>query len=130
MRSAGCITGIITEGACDASLDADICYGSEKTYSVAAVFHVRDYADDSLNGDFAVRYVFDAGPGFTYAQVARRYREYQLKDRGLGPSVDWDRVAQFKHYGGIRIEDDVVCTEGDPENLTREGFEAATQSSN
>ena len=48
----------------------------------------------------------------------------ELKDRGLGPSVDWDRVAQFKPYGGIRIEDDVVCTEGDPENLTREGFAA------
>ena len=49
----------------------------------------------------------------------------ELKDRGLGPSVDWDRVAQFKPYGGIRIEDDVVCTDGDPENLTREGFAAA-----
>jgi Xaa-Pro dipeptidase len=48
----------------------------------------------------------------------------ELKDRGLGPSVDWDRVAQFKPYGGIRIEDDVVCTEGDPENLTRDGFAA------
>ena len=48
-----------------------------------------------------------------------------LKDKGLGPSVNWDRVAQFKSYGGIRIEDDVVCTEGDPENLTREAFAAA-----
>jgi Xaa-Pro dipeptidase len=48
----------------------------------------------------------------------------ELKDRGLGPSVDWDRVAQFKPYGGIRIEDDVVCTDGDPENLTRDGFAA------
>ena len=48
-----------------------------------------------------------------------------LKDKGLGPSVNWDRVAQFKPYGGIRIEDDVVCTEGDALNLTREGFGAA-----
>ena len=48
----------------------------------------------------------------------------ELKDRGLGPSVDWDRVAQFKPYGGIRIEDDVACTDGDPENLTRDGFAA------
>ena len=46
----------------------------------------------------------------------------ELKDKGLGPSVNWDRVAQFKPYGGIRIEDDVVCTEGAPTNLTREGF--------
>ena len=46
----------------------------------------------------------------------------ELKDKGLGPSVNWDRVAMFKPYGGIRIEDDVVCTEGEPINLTREGF--------
>jgi Xaa-Pro dipeptidase len=37
-------------------------------------------------------------------------------------SVDWDRVDAFRPYGGIRIEDNVVCTEGDPLNLTREAF--------
>ncbi len=46
----------------------------------------------------------------------------ELKDKGLGPSVNWDRVETFKPYGGIRIEDDVVCTEAEPINLTREGF--------
>jgi len=49
----------------------------------------------------------------------------ELKDKGLGPSVNWDRVAAFKPYGGIRIEDDVVCTEAEPINLTREQFAAA-----
>lgn len=49
----------------------------------------------------------------------------ELKNKGLGPSVNWDRVAQFKPYGGIRIEDDVVCTEGESVNLTREGFAVA-----
>ncbi|GAB3105110.1 Xaa-Pro dipeptidase [Lysobacter terrae] len=48
----------------------------------------------------------------------------ELKDKGLGPSVNWERVAQFKPFGGIRIEDDVVCTEGEPLNLTREQFAA------
>ena len=48
----------------------------------------------------------------------------ELKDKGLGPSVDWNRVAAFKPYGGIRIEDDVACTDGAPLNLTREGFAA------
>jgi Xaa-Pro dipeptidase len=48
-----------------------------------------------------------------------------LKERGLGPSVDWDRVEAFRPFGGIRIEDDVACTEGDPENLTRDAFAAA-----
>ena len=48
----------------------------------------------------------------------------ELKAKGHGDSVNWDRIAQFKPYGGIRIEDDVVCTEGAPVNLTREGFAA------
>jgi Xaa-Pro dipeptidase len=40
-------------------------------------------------------------------------------------AVDWDRVEAFRPYGGIRIEDDVVCTDDAPINLTREGFAAA-----
>ena len=40
-------------------------------------------------------------------------------------SVDWARVEAFKPFGGIRIEDDVVCTEAEPLNLTREGFAEA-----
>jgi Xaa-Pro dipeptidase len=40
-------------------------------------------------------------------------------------AVDWARVDAFRPYGGIRIEDDVVCTDGDPLNLTREGFAQA-----
>jgi Xaa-Pro dipeptidase len=46
----------------------------------------------------------------------------KLKQDGHGDSVDWSRVDVFRPYGGIRIEDDVVCTEDEPVNLTREGF--------
>ncbi len=49
----------------------------------------------------------------------------ELKAKGLGDAVDWDRVEAFKPYGGIRIEDDVVCTEGEQINLTREAFAQA-----
>jgi len=48
----------------------------------------------------------------------------ELKAKGLGDAVDWARVDAFKPFGGIRIEDDVVCTEGAPINLTREAFAA------
>ena len=48
----------------------------------------------------------------------------RLKEKGLGPSVDWARVDAFRPYGGIRIEDDVACTDAEPVNLTREGFAA------
>jgi Xaa-Pro dipeptidase len=46
----------------------------------------------------------------------------ELKQKGLGDAVDWARVDAFRPYGGIRIEDDVVCTDGAPLNLTREAF--------
>ncbi|MEO6687622.1 MAG: Xaa-Pro dipeptidase [Dokdonella sp.] len=47
-----------------------------------------------------------------------------LKEKPASKDIDWTRVDAFRKYGGIRIEDDVVCTEGEPENLTREAFAA------
>lgn len=37
-------------------------------------------------------------------------------------AVDWTAISHFQRYGGIRIEDDVLCTEAVPENLSREAF--------
>src|SRR5690606_2043745 len=51
--------------------------------------------------------------------------EMLLEELRAGPhagAVDWSRVDTFRAHGGIRIEDDVVCTGGEPVNLTREGF--------
>ncbi|NII09785.1 Xaa-Pro dipeptidase [Oleiagrimonas sp. C23AA] len=48
----------------------------------------------------------------------------ELKETPAAKQVNWDKVARFGKYGGIRIEDDVVCTDGDPENLTRDAFAA------
>ena len=61
----------------------------------------------------------------TYDAVAGDYVEHifdELKDKPFSGDIDWARVDAFRKYGGIRIEDDVVCTEGDPENLTRDAF--------
>ncbi|WP_329741256.1 Xaa-Pro dipeptidase [Dyella sp. A6] len=46
----------------------------------------------------------------------------ELKDKPFASDIDWARVDAFRPYGGIRIEDDVVCTESAPENLTRDAF--------
>ena len=46
----------------------------------------------------------------------------ELRAKPVASEIDWARVDRFRPYGGIRIEDDVVCTEGDPENLTRDAF--------
>jgi Xaa-Pro dipeptidase len=48
-----------------------------------------------------------------------------LKDKPVARDIDWGRVDAFRRYGGIRIEDDVACTEGDAENLTRDAFSRA-----
>jgi Xaa-Pro dipeptidase len=49
----------------------------------------------------------------------------EVKKNGHGDSVDWARVEAFKPFGGIRIEDDVACTDVAPVNLTRDGFAEA-----
>lgn len=46
----------------------------------------------------------------------------RLRETPAAKDVAWDRVDALRKFGGIRIEDDVVCTEGDPENLTRDAF--------
>jgi len=49
----------------------------------------------------------------------------ELRKKAVANDIAWDRVDAFRKYGGIRIEDDVVCTDGTPENLTRDAFAAA-----
>ena len=46
----------------------------------------------------------------------------ELRSKPFASDLDWVRIEHFKQFGGIRIEDDVVCTDGDPENLTRDAF--------
>ncbi len=36
--------------------------------------------------------------------------------------IDWSQVEALRPFGGIRIEDNVVTTQGAPENLTRDAF--------
>jgi Xaa-Pro dipeptidase len=47
-----------------------------------------------------------------------------LKKRPESKSVNWQRVEQLLPYGGVRIEDEVLCTDGEPENLSRNAFAA------
>ena len=46
----------------------------------------------------------------------------EVKRNGHAASIDWTRVERFRPYGGIRIEDNVLCTEGAAQNLTRTAF--------
>lgn len=46
----------------------------------------------------------------------------ELRGKPVASDVNWNRVDAFRKFGGIRIEDDVVCTNDAPENLTRDAF--------
>lgn len=48
-----------------------------------------------------------------------------LKEAQAGPHrdhINWRMVERYRPYGGIRIEDNVLCTSAAPENLTRAAF--------
>jgi len=59
-------------------------------------------------------------PGIYFADLLLE----ELRNGAHSGAVDWGKVETFRPYGGIRIEDDVACTNGDPINLTREAFAA------
>jgi Xaa-Pro dipeptidase len=46
----------------------------------------------------------------------------QARGGEAGRHIRWDAVERLRPFGGIRIEDDVACTGGAPENLTRDAF--------
>jgi Xaa-Pro dipeptidase len=48
-----------------------------------------------------------------------------LRDGAHASAVNWTAIDHLKQFGGVRIEDDVACTESAPHNLTREAFGAA-----
>ena len=47
-----------------------------------------------------------------------------LKNRPEAKAVNWTKVEQLMPYGGVRIEDEVHCTEDEPENISRDAFAA------
>ena len=48
----------------------------------------------------------------------------KLKATPQAKAVDWSKVEDLLPYGGVRIEDEVQCTDAAPENLTRDAFAA------
>ena len=46
----------------------------------------------------------------------------KLKATPQAKAVNWPQVEKLLPYGGVRIEDEVHCTDAAPENLTRDAF--------
>jgi Xaa-Pro dipeptidase len=59
-------------------------------------------------------------PGLYFIEpLLRKWRE-----NGDVSAINWDKTEAMAKYGGVRIEDNVVVTDGEPRNLTREAFAA------
>ncbi len=57
-------------------------------------------------------------PGLYFIEpLLRKWRE-----SGDVTAINWDKIESLAPYGGIRIEDNMVVTDGVPRNLTREAF--------
>lgn len=57
-------------------------------------------------------------PGLYFIEpLLRRWRE-----SGNVKAINWQAVEAFAPFGGIRIEDNVLVTDAEPRNLTREAF--------
>lgn len=49
----------------------------------------------------------------------------ELRGEPVASAFDWKLIAALAPFGGIRIEDNVAVTDGDPINLTRQAFSAS-----
>ena len=65
-------------------------------------------------------HVFTVEPGMYFIEPLLA----DLKKSENTKFINWPKVDEFRKFGGIRIEDDVVVTASGHENLTREAFAA------
>ncbi len=90
-------------------------------HDITSVPYSREPSDDPLLSRLGPNRVLEPGmvttvePGIYFIDAllgdpARREK--------FAESVVWDRVDELRGFGGIRIEDDVLVTDGDPEVLT------------
>ena len=57
-------------------------------------------------------------PGLYFIEpLLRKWRE-----NGDVSAINWQKVDELAPFGGIRIEDNMLVTDGEPRNLTREAF--------
>ncbi len=90
-------------------------------HDITSIPYSREPSDDPLLSQLGPGRVL--GPGMvTTVEPGVYFIDAQLCDPArrekFAESVVWERVDELRGFGGIRIEDDVLVTEGDPEVLT------------
>lgn len=66
-------------------------------------------------------HVFTIEPGIYFTQPLLD----ELKKSDNAKYINWTKVDDFRKFGGIRIEDDIVVTDNGHENMTRQAFAKA-----
>jgi len=61
-------------------------------------------------------FVMTVEPGIYFIPALLNNAENRKRHRS---TVDWDRVDRMAGFGGIRLEDNILVTDGEPENLTK-----------
>jgi Xaa-Pro dipeptidase len=134
-----CRSGIIV--GCDA--DAAVAAGVSSVFFPHGIGHLLGLQVHDVAGrarDETGRDEIPRPPGHPYLRLTRQLEPgfvvtiepglyfidlllEQAQRDGLGRHINWEAVRRLQPYGGIRIEDDVVCTAtATPENLTRDAF--------
>ncbi len=75
-----------------------------------------------LTRTLAPGFVVTIEPGIYFIDLLLQ----RARSSALSDSINWRMVDRYRRYGGIRIEDNVLCTSGTPENLTRAAFAQLT----
>lgn len=88
----------------------------------------RGMTNDKPPGHPYLRLTRTIAPGFVVTIEPGVYFIEPLLQQARGSAhaelINWSAVERFKPCGGIRIEDNVMCTDAEPENLTRDAFAA------
>jgi hypothetical protein len=78
------LSAIVEGGRFDLTLFIKTCYGDEKLYSVDPEFAIRDFVDEApLAEDITIYFSELSDDVAGWLQVAKDYRDYNLKVRGL-----------------------------------------------
>ncbi len=95
--------------------------GFQKSGAGGAIDKPKGHPYLRLTRTIEPRMVMTIEPGLYFIDMLLA----ELKDKSVARDVNWEKVDRFRKYGGIRIEDDVACTDSAPENMTRDAFAAA-----
>ncbi|MFU8831889.1 MAG: Xaa-Pro dipeptidase [Wenzhouxiangella sp.] len=76
------------------------------------------YPSLRLTRELEVGHVLTIEPGLYFIPMLLD----KLRDSQFSKQVDWMAIDRLKPFGGIRIEDNVLVTEAEPVNFTRQAF--------